>query len=161
MPKSKNKLQQNSSYKRYVNIECMEWMKKIEKVYDNKHIACVNCEESHCCKNKIKIDILELEIPILLNLITSDHIEAAKEANAQLAITGSFTCPFLINGRCSIYEDRPFTCAQYMVLGKPDNCIDPKGEIQILQPTTIYMKLARKFRQKDLKSHNILDLFNE
>lgn len=34
-------------------------------------------------------------------------------------------CPFLENDRCSIYEERPFVCRQYLVTSPADLCADP------------------------------------
>jgi maleate isomerase len=34
-------------------------------------------------------------------------------------------CPFLEDGACSIYEDRPFVCREYLVTSPPEHCNDP------------------------------------
>jgi maleate isomerase len=34
-------------------------------------------------------------------------------------------CPFLEDGACSIYEDRPFVCREYLVTSPPAHCNDP------------------------------------
>ena len=37
-------------------------------------------------------------------------------------------CPFLLDGACSIYEDRPLVCREYLVTNPPENCADPNSE---------------------------------
>jgi len=34
-------------------------------------------------------------------------------------------CPFLENDACSIYEDRPLSCREYLAVSPPPNCSDP------------------------------------
>lgn len=34
-------------------------------------------------------------------------------------------CPFLVDERCSIYEDRPTACREYLVVTPPENCTMP------------------------------------
>jgi maleate isomerase len=62
-------------------------------------------------------------------------------ADRFLAIDGDFTkemrdaalryfrlglaCPFLEDGACSIYEDRPFVCREYLVTSPAEHCNDP------------------------------------
>lgn len=40
----------------------------------------------------------------------------------------SIACPFLENEACSIYEDRPLACREYLVSSPPENCQAPKKE---------------------------------
>ncbi len=37
-------------------------------------------------------------------------------------------CPFLLDGACSIYEDRPLVCREYLVTNPPENCANPNSE---------------------------------
>jgi len=37
-------------------------------------------------------------------------------------------CPFLENDRCSIYEERPLICREFMVSSPPENCSNIQGE---------------------------------
>jgi Fe-S-cluster containining protein len=42
-------------------------------------------------------------------------------------------CPFLENGSCSIYDDRPLSCREYLAVTPPENCSHPfDGDAQTL-----------------------------
>lgn len=42
-------------------------------------------------------------------------------------------CPFLEEESCSIYEDRPVTCRQYLVTSPAENCAQPSAEIHSVE----------------------------
>lgn len=42
-------------------------------------------------------------------------------------------CPFLEEESCSIYEDRPVTCRQYLVTSPAENCAQPLAEIKSVE----------------------------
>jgi len=38
-------------------------------------------------------------------------------------------CPFLENESCSIYENRPLVCREYLVTSPPEHCANPAGKL--------------------------------
>jgi Fe-S-cluster containining protein len=50
-------------------------------------------------------------------------------------------CPFLENESCSIYEERPLKCREYLVTSPAENCADPEqNNIEgLLLPLAVYM----------------------
>lgn len=51
-------------------------------------------------------------------------------------------CPFLDQGSCSIYEERPLICRQYLVTTPPAACADPFGPKTYLEKALLPMDLA-------------------
>lgn len=51
-------------------------------------------------------------------------------------------CPFLEQGSCSIYEERPLVCRQYLVTTPPAACADPFGPETYLEKALLPMDLA-------------------
>lgn len=41
----------------------------------------------------------------------------------------AIACPFLVRERCSIYEDRPLVCREYLVSSPPNACAAPDGDV--------------------------------
>ncbi len=50
-------------------------------------------------------------------------------------------CPFLENESCSIYEERPLKCREYLVTSPAANCADPEllPVVGLPQPLAVYM----------------------
>jgi maleate cis-trans isomerase/Fe-S-cluster containining protein len=59
--------------------------------------------------------------------LTIDGTGDVKELRdaAQRYFRLGLACPFLEDGACSIYEDRPFVCREYLVTSPPEHCNDP------------------------------------
>lgn len=36
-------------------------------------------------------------------------------------------CPFLVDESCSIHQDRPLACREFLVMSPPEYCADPAG----------------------------------
>jgi Fe-S-cluster containining protein len=53
-------------------------------------------------------------------------------------------CPFLENESCSIYEERPITCREYLVTSSPEHCATPsEGRIQRVRiPLRLFNAIA-------------------
>lgn len=51
-------------------------------------------------------------------------------------------CPFLEQGSCSIYEERPLVCRQYLVTTPPAACAEPFGPETYLEKALLPMDLA-------------------
>ena len=50
-------------------------------------------------------------------------------------------CPFLENESCSIYEERPLKCREYLVTSPAENCADPEAAnvVGLPLPLNVYM----------------------
>jgi Fe-S-cluster containining protein len=72
-------------------------------------------------------------------------------------------CPFLENDLCSIYEDRPLACREYMVTSPPQNCSSPSEDN--LEKVKMPFGAAEALRKLDDSSqegdfHVLIDIFN-
>ena len=84
---------------------------------------------------------------------------------------GLVDCPFLSPaGQCEIYDMRPFVCASYHVLCKPEDCDTDKHKknIQMVNPAVIASKaldlggksfLAVMKHEFEGDKHSIMDAF--
>lgn len=54
----------------------------------------------------------------------------------------SIPCPFLERGNCSIYEERPLICRQYLMSTPPAACADPYGPQAYLEKVVPPLDLA-------------------
>ena len=54
-------------------------------------------------------------------------------------------CPFLEDESCSIYEERPLTCREYVVVSPAEHCTHPEtGDVRRVKlPVTVFNALAR------------------
>ncbi|HXG17834.1 MAG TPA: YkgJ family cysteine cluster protein [Methylomirabilota bacterium] len=54
-------------------------------------------------------------------------------------------CPFLEDGACSIYADRPIACREYLVTSPAENCTQPTPETiqRVKTPLQVWTALAR------------------
>ena len=71
--------------------------------------------------------------------------EAKAGARAEIAFALAWfrqhlDCPFLEDGACSIYADRPISCREYLVTSSPEGCetLDP----EVVQPLTRAVSVA-------------------
>ncbi|HVK07335.1 MAG TPA: YkgJ family cysteine cluster protein [Gemmataceae bacterium] len=64
-------------------------------------------------------------------------------------------CPFLEDGSCSIYEERPITCREYLVTSPPEHCADPTSTSvrRLKLPLKVFNAVAR-WQVKPLKHMN-------
>jgi Fe-S-cluster containining protein len=53
----------------------------------------------------------------------------------------NMACPFLIEGRCSVYEERPFACREYAVTSSPEHCATLSDQLAPL-PRPVLMTQA-------------------
>ena len=99
----------------------------------NDHIQCGKQECSFCCHDKIMgshsemVNIIEIvkekNIPINKSVIqTNDNWDKLNFAQR--------ACPLLVNGKCSIYEDRPMVCRKHNIaLGQSPEICKEGGEV--------------------------------
>ena len=55
------------------------------------------------------------------------------------------SCPFLEDGACSIYDERPITCREYLVVSSPKHCAedDSRHVVQLKMLLPVFNALAR------------------
>ena len=95
----------------------------------------ISCKKgcSFCCH--LHIDITEPEADFLAQFLDQEQINTL-ERQAQFEglekwMTQSAAerkCVFLKNGECSIYENRPFMCAKFLVTSPPEDCDTSDGK---------------------------------
>lgn len=69
--------------------------------------------------------------------------EYASLVNACFAL--ALVCPFLEEESCSIYEERPITCREYLVTSPPEHCatLDSTDVRQVRLPVRVFNAVAR------------------
>jgi Fe-S-cluster containining protein len=144
-------------------------MKKRNKLLDNfyreelEQSGCFNCNECHCCKNRVCVEVTEQEFAELKTMLTNDIIEKGKKEWKKYNLTGSFDCPFLNDeGKCSIYSKRPLICASYYVENESKYCENPYGKVNIYNfMPGILMLMGKKLIENTNmdKVKNIIELF--
>src|SRR5512135_881829 len=55
------------------------------------------------------------------------------------------SCPFLEDESCSIYDERPITCREFLVTSPPENCarLDSEGVRRVRLPVKVFNAVAR------------------
>ena len=98
--------------------------------------SCTGCDKSHCCKGQRDISVTGTWIEEIKPMITNE--QRARYDN--MRTDGLIDCPFNDkDGKCEIYDHRPFVCASYHVLEHPDRCDTDrvKEEISMVHPAAI------------------------
>jgi Fe-S-cluster containining protein len=83
--------------------------------------------------------------------------EAARDLATRYLALG-LSCPFLEDDACSIYEERPFVCRQYLVTTPPALCDDPLGNPVAVVPVPIrpaHAMLDALAGEPDLPRHTV------
>ena len=99
------------------------------------------------------------------DLITDKHRAKAKASKNEKALTGSYDCPMLEDGKCSIYEVRPIVCSTYFEVGESSKvCVDPYAKVPYISGNAIVDSLGDKVLNKDTltmkREVDLLDLFD-
>ncbi len=93
----------------------------LRKIFDYQE-EYIFCKEgcSHCCKNG-DFPMTKLEFDYLMSAF--EKLPEKKKAQIQENIKTlkvenpvSYTCPFLINEKCTVYQNRPLVCRAFGVL---------------------------------------------
>ena len=108
-----------------------DYLKKDEETA--KKISCKKgC--SFCCY--LHVDITSAEADILAEHVTEKHHveQFMKQSNHNIENWKDLPyqdrkCAFLVDGECSVYEDRPMSCRKYLVINDPEKC-NTEVEIQ-------------------------------
>lgn len=73
----------------------------------------------------------------------------SREATLELGLRYSalsIPCPFLEDGRCSIYAIRPMRCREYMVVSPPEHCAHPEtNEIVGVKPPVLLSRILNRW----------------
>lgn len=95
--------------------------------------SCTSCTTPGCCSQKVIVPFFEA-FPIARELkrtgLDTPELRARlrAEGDAMDATTrGAWhrakrSCAFLVDNRCSVYAQRPFSCRTYFVTTPPENC---------------------------------------
>lgn len=69
-------------------------------------------------------------------------------------------CPFLVDESCSIHDERPLTCREYLVTSPAENCADPtKYDIDLVKlPTRPLGHILELGQEKPLNGLNVVPL---
>lgn len=130
------------------NLSAMYIIKHMNNNSDHK-VACLTCTKTYCCQNTEEFHIFSEEIDVLSSLITEQHRKNAVQSLEDKLKTGKYSCPFLEEDGCSIYEHRPLVCSSYAVVAEtPEGCNDPNTYTHYIE-------------QKDIYGHMPKDLFNK
>lgn len=107
-------------------------------------VACTNCTKPACCKQRILAYDKEIELlaAVVLNMEqplrgqilvklrkwSNDFFRLSREE--QLEATTPWKkdmyCPFLVDGKCAVYEHRPLVCRGHVALHETEaECNDP------------------------------------
>jgi len=70
---------------------------------------------------------------ILESSSNSSNIPSELKALADWYAGLNLICPFLRNGQCTIYEQRPFVCREHFVAGSAKGCRGNYGEAQVIE----------------------------
>lgn len=137
-----------------------------KNIDSNVETSCIDCVDAFCCKHTVDIDVMSHEWEIIKPLITEEHIIKMKSELMTKQLTGYFTCPFLINNRCSIYDYRPFACSSHYVISPRQQCDTINnygGDIGYLDKTEIFsIVLNRKLVDiRDISSNDLSDLMSK
>jgi uncharacterized protein len=79
------------------------------------HPRCQSCD-ADCCRSFVSVPITWEEYE-RLRALGAQRLELSLHGPHLLVIDGA--CEFLVDGRCSIYADRPDLCRRFMCLEDP------------------------------------------
>lgn len=121
---SKNKMLENQNFKKVLSeFSSSEIDQKVFSIAAevSENIDCLAC--ANCC-NKLEPELKKEEIAHLANLKgmeTNDFAQAYVYSDEveDIDFLKQKPCIFLAGNACTIYEDRPFSCADYPHLYKP------------------------------------------
>lgn len=114
--------------------------RQVLRVLDNElseivpeSISCARCEEPHCCNRFVDVSVLEARTAIAEanNVGFEIDIEKAMDqaefcespgATRESYFVMDWSCIFLKEGRCAIYNARPISCRGHYVMSPPEVC---------------------------------------
>ena len=109
--------------------------------------SCAGCDKSYCCENQNAIDVSYNEFNLLKPFITDAVMERAAGEINKFHISGRYTCPFLENGRCTVYNIRPIICSAHTVTSPIKDCdTSVVARTLIVDKIQLLGMLAKKYR---------------
>jgi len=116
--------------------------------------SCMTCEKNFCCVGQCNIEISSLEWNTKLKaLITPEQesraLQQVKKYNDPEAKEPSFDCPFNDpdTGKCEIYDDRFYVCAQYNVSNPKEHCDSKtRNGLSVINPTAVFRVLGSSMK---------------
>ena len=89
-----------------------------------------------------------------------DYAEKASQQVMADYFKEGVPCPFLVDESCSIHEERPLTCREYLVTSPAENCSNPsKYEIDLVKlPTRPLGHILGLGQEKPLNGLNVVPL---
>jgi Fe-S-cluster containining protein len=139
-----------------------------EKVYSIKKVRCGDCIEPGCCYAQRRIEISTKEASVIEDFIEEKHIQRWIKSEDESPYGKEIhRCPFLNDdGKCDIYDVRPFACSAYCVTSDPKDCLmssENKG-VYYVNPESLISgdnKLIQKFLLiSPIEKSDIMDLFD-
>jgi len=83
----------------------------IEDIKGRESTPCATCTEAFCCKGKKSLLLFGDDIEKISKLVTKNiRKKMVKQKDNE-----AYDCPFLVDNKCSIYEDRPLACYSYYI----------------------------------------------
>jgi len=118
------------------------WTKRAQERGEN--IACINCRKPACCKQRVLAydkevmniaeAVTELEPSTRRRVINQvqkwfldfSRLSKEEQLDPETPWNKDMYCPLLVDGKCSVYEDRPLACrGHYALEENEDKCNDP------------------------------------
>jgi Fe-S-cluster containining protein len=131
----------------------------------SKAPMCDTCDKDYCCTNRTDIDITDTELEYYKTLKSKKLRKRFKQAILRKKKKGTFTCPFLEDGRCSIYDKRPLSCASFFAFkdnddSTPEQCLDVNGYHNIITLAQFTPALVGVYYLGAIRGHHsILDVY--
>ncbi len=99
-----------------------------------KNVKNVSCKKgcSFCCNinvdcSSVEVDLIISEVALTKKDIEYMRIQSEMDLMVRCLSVEFSRCHFLINGECSIYENRPISFRKYFVVNPPNEC-DTKSD---------------------------------
>ncbi|MEZ6032896.1 MAG: YkgJ family cysteine cluster protein [Planctomycetaceae bacterium] len=97
-------------------------------------------------RDTIRLDAVDGDTPLSLK-------EMAQRAGAYFRLM--IPCPFLENESCSIYDERPLKCREYLVTSPAENCAEPSRLPVVGLPLPLEVSMATLFLDQDPQDSGI------
>jgi len=137
---AQEKEDENSKFRQFLKHQCRVGSSEIDKrVFDTTKrvwagIDCTQC--ANCCRevtptfSEVEVDRLAVLLGMTRQELIDTHLERTEDRGENPWQTRVKPCPFLMENRCSVYEDRPGNCRGYPYLDEPDFIFRTIGMIE-------------------------------
>lgn len=149
-----------SEYKAQAQAVLDHWLGQAKS--EGIPMACTNCTRPSCCRQRVLAYSEELDDlanyvhnvkPELVGRVRAFVEKWLKLSEAQQTDVLSqydlhMNCPFLVNGRCAVYEVRPFVCQTHYAFEEDEGpCNAAKGAgppVRLLDAVRLHVPLVRE-----------------